>query len=445
MKLSALLLTDWPGTDLEADLNDEEAFGLESFDLAGNVAQNGLKTIFDQHCQGLLIDAGLAARLHRFQFKFVNKTADHLEFFSGNLTGVHTVRFTDQDFHRYFEDVLQLDAVVLTQAVRSLPQVKAEWKVSGDVFNLTSFYLMHRILTASELEPKLRHRAALDTALIFGYRCLTSLLAWYFKYTADESVAKATYASLTNRFLLKKLGTWQNLLLYRAEDLISPQNPQHPVLKRFAPDAGVLQLVNSGQGRLREHLKEIYDYHIRALHHGGRITTSSHTGLTPDGEDAMKDTSGSVDRLIDYLFSVAGDADTLIQRDVLQVAASFAGNCPKDKLEKVIRQVSSQLQQAKQEETEALLQLSLLYAYHYLQRTGFYWHGPLNVPGFLNKLKGGYTSAKSQEVELERLRELGEALVRKAVPEVSPHHVAALRLGLFLFIALRVYARAAWH
>ena len=41
--------------------------------------------------------------------RFVTKNQDHMEFFGGNLTGVHIVRFTPADMDRFFLDVLDIE------------------------------------------------------------------------------------------------------------------------------------------------------------------------------------------------------------------------------------------------------------------------------------------------------------------------------------------------
>ena len=83
---------------------------------------SAIKAVFESFCGNLPIDKSLAKRLHSFTTNFINKNRDHIEFFGGNLTGAHVVRFVDADKNHWFDDILDgVDEEELRERIHVLP------------------------------------------------------------------------------------------------------------------------------------------------------------------------------------------------------------------------------------------------------------------------------------------------------------------------------------
>jgi hypothetical protein len=84
---------------------------------------NELKSFFETTFPSLVATKELANRLLDFQIRFVTKNQDHMEFFGGNLTGVHIVRFTPADMDKFFLDVLDIEEEEVKDGLFALPGV----------------------------------------------------------------------------------------------------------------------------------------------------------------------------------------------------------------------------------------------------------------------------------------------------------------------------------
>ena len=232
-----------------------------------------IKKFFDTTFPNLVASKELADRLLEFQVKFITKNQEHMEFFGGNLTGVHIVRFTPADMDRFFLDVLDIEEEEVKDGLFALPGVNKKHKVASDPFNNVCMYLIHIFLN-SKLPENVKKIGALSTALILNYRYITSRLYRGFKYPADPQTAIATYAALNNKFILKRLGTWHAVLEDRTKDLIESSGLHYKVLFDFTDDKKIKYAITDTQGRVREIFKNIYGEFVKIHERGKKIKSS---------------------------------------------------------------------------------------------------------------------------------------------------------------------------
>jgi hypothetical protein len=121
-----------------------------------------LADVFDEHFKHVKFDSKLARNIYLYQIGYINRNREHLEFFGSNLLGVHVVRFKDSDVLKLFEEVLDVDFLSLSDDLKKVSSINQDYKVSSDVLNLTSMYLIHRFLTSSLIVDAARKRAAYD-------------------------------------------------------------------------------------------------------------------------------------------------------------------------------------------------------------------------------------------------------------------------------------------
>ena len=132
--------------------------------------KNAIKNTLDDLCAELVIDAKLAKRLNDYKTRFINKNAEHVAFFGGNLIGVQVIRFTTQDRNDWFNDILEVDEYDLEDALYALPAVNEEYVISSDVMNLSALWLVFAIQRNAKLPKALKERqAALLEAVKTGF------------------------------------------------------------------------------------------------------------------------------------------------------------------------------------------------------------------------------------------------------------------------------------
>ena len=174
-------------------------------DMSGVPTMANIKSVLDASCASLKIDSRLLKDIHRYGQLFCNKNADHVQFFGGNLTGVNPIRFMASDKNEWVDELLSIDEYTTRQAIIALPTIDAEWIRGTDVMNISCLYLAHRVMN-SALPHNTRIQGMTDILLVMQYKLLSSLMAHFFRYPADEATALATYAALSKKYAIKQHG-----------------------------------------------------------------------------------------------------------------------------------------------------------------------------------------------------------------------------------------------
>lgn len=401
-----------------------------------------IKEAFEQVLGKLPIDGGLVRSVHRYQADFINKNKEHTEFFGGNLTGVHVVRFLDSDRARWFEDVLDnVDSEELRERLHVIPALIGEngvFHISGDVMNLSCAWLLHRLHSNNSLSATQRRAAMIDVLLALQFKFLTSLLFHYYRYPADRAVAEATYAQLTNKYSLKVYGSWIGVLKARSEDIISSTSIHYDAIAKMDSDKAVVNMINDIQGRLRDMLKNITRVHMQSHHDGTKITSTSSI-IEHDGVEILKDSSKSQATYIRYIKSVIGDKNSFIREELLKVVAGVMPSAPPKHVRSVLEYLSKNYLKANSDEVTKLIDDTLIHSFAYLAESRSSMRSGVDLPTLLMRLRGVYTSSRSTDPDLLALRQAMEALVRKAIDTKTDSVVASVRTAALLYLVARTY------
>jgi hypothetical protein len=402
-----------------------------------------IRDFFDQLVGvSLPIDNYLIRQVHRYQTDFINKNKDHTEFFGGNLTGVHIVRFLDSDKSKWFEDVLDnTDPEELREKIHTVPALQGEkgvFFISGDVMNLSCIWLLHKFHNASDIPLDRRRAAMIDVMLVMQFKMLTSLLFHYFRYPADRSVAEATYAMLTNKYSLKVYGSWIAVLRNRSEDVISNTSIHFDTISKMDNDVGVVRMINDIQGRLRDMLKNIYGVFLQA-HHSGMKVSSTSSVIEHDGVEILKDTNKSQATYIRYIKSVIGDSNSFIREELLRVVTNIMPSAPPKHLRHALEFLSRNYLKAQSDEIVKLLDDTLIHSFAYLAENRSTMRSGVDLPTLLTRLRGVYTSSRSTDPELLALRKMVEVIVGKAIDTKTESVIASVRTAVLLYIVARTY------
>lgn len=397
-----------------------------------------LKEVFDEHFVNVKFDKALAKEIYRYQIGYINRNHEHLEFFGSNLLGVHTVRFKDADVIRLYDEVLDIDYYELVEAIRTVTTINHDFKVSGDVFNLTCMYMLHRFLTSPILGEKERDRASYDMALIFFYRCIAALLSAYFRYPADPKIAQEAYANLSNKYLIKRLGSWHKVMDYRAKDLVGRQSIHYKNLLKFTDDTATVYAINDAQGRIRDLIKNYYAEFKKVHSEGGGIGTTAGTYIDAEGEETTKEKTKSVEAYINYLRHAVVDKQTFIQDELVRIVSKVNTNTS-------IRMVKATLtwlcdNYSHPSEHKEIDEFIALVGVHsmFLIRHNIGVEHIHDYPYILTNIKNLYLSSRSTDPELDRIRVLGEILIKKANGKINQSLSMATRTSIIMYITLRM-------
>jgi hypothetical protein len=400
-----------------------------------------IKKFFDTTFPNLVASKELADRLLEFQVKFITKNQEHMEFFGGNLTGVQVVRFTPGDMDRFFIDTLEIDEDEVREGLYELPVINRDHKVASDAFNNTCMYVIHLFLSDTRLNEKIRAQGAKACALILLYRYLTSQLFNGFKYAADPQIAVATYASLNKKFILKQLGSWNAVLDARTQDLVSPQGLHYKELLQYMDDKKILYAITDSQGRIRDIFKNIYNKFMEIHAKGERIKSSSST-FNFEGEEFLKDKTRGLQVYSQYINSIIEDKNSFIKQEIVQVLTGEDGivhTAPPKLLTETLEWMSVNAKFTNQKEIKEFTDLTLVHSFGYLADNRTVVARSTDIIGLVIRLRGVYMSSRSTEVDLMKLRKLGEKIIKRATNTKNSSTIASVRTALMLYVVIRAF------
>lgn len=405
---------------------------------------NTLKEVFDHHFREVKFDNKLATEVYKFHIYVSTMSPEHIQFFGSNLLGVNTLRFLPKDIRRFFEHILGIDYALLEKDIRKLTTIYHDNGISGDVFNLTMFYLIHRFYTTDQLDEKKRMRAAYDVALIFCYRCVIALTNNYFRYPADPKVAQAAYANLSNKHLIKKLGSWKRLCDYRATRIVEAKTEtgepglNFARLNTFAVDLDITDIIQDSQGRFRSIFSLYYEEFDKVHKDGSSIGVTSATITDADGDIVLKERTTGSDAQVTYARSLINDGVGFIDNDLITVVADINGNTSFRMIKSTLEWITEAYHDPKWNAAidkfvaDVVVQ-GLFYMEHNI---------PLakrkDLPYILITLKNLFLSTRSTDPQLLSIRAQGEKLVMANNKGISKSLMMATRSAVLLYIILRV-------
>jgi hypothetical protein len=401
----------------------------------------GLKEVFDPIFAKVKFNRSLSHQQYLFHTSFMNKNEEHLLFLSGKLTGVHFIRFTPKEFDIFYNDMLDIDVGVIKAAVSTVEAIDPRWVVASDSFNLVCMYMVHRWLTTPALDNKAREQAAISAALIFFYRSAAAMLNEWFRYPVDVALAEATYANLSNRYLIRKLESWQEVLMYRAVELVKGDSVHRRTFETFNDDYAVVQLVNDARGRMADIIKNIYAEMMRTHQRGERLQTSKDTTLNMDGAEILKDKVHGLTDYTQYVLGIMHDEASFIKSELIDIVSKIMSTMQVRGFKTSLEWMSEYCGHQQYGVIEEFIKLVLIHSYHYFLTHDSAVMNSRDISGLLGRLKNIYVSSRSSDADLMKLRELGSEIVGHATGKTNEQTMAAIRTGLMLYIVVRAYTK----
>lgn len=404
-----------------------------------------LRTYFDPLFQSVKFNAARAKAFSRFQTGFVNKNEEHMLFFGGNLLGVQVVRFTLSDYHTFFDEVAGVDAQAAIAAVKADKDIPANFKVASDEFNLVCFYCAYRFLTSPDLDQKAKTEAATNALLIFHYKIITSLMAHYFRYPADPEIAQAAYSALSARFLIKKLGSWQEVFLYRTAEILKSSSIHSKVLKTFDEDLEIIYLVGDSQGRIRDMVKNITDVFMKVHVSGERVDVSTMHEITLDGQETLKDRIHGPSNYEKYLLSVISDPHTFIKEELFSVVLQVMPAVSAKMFRAYLLWLTAQVHGPHHKDLEHFIQNMMVYTIDYLNRNGQLLKQTKDITSVLVDIRNLFLSSRSADEHLKKIRDDGTKLILGFDKTLGETQTAALRTSAILYLCIRAFTKQYYH
>ena len=393
-----------------------------------------LKSVFDKHFEHLTYDAMLAKRIYNFQLDYLNSNKEHLEFYSGNMLGVHRVRFKPSDFDKFMYEVLEVDAEQLDKDLDHVPSVMKINSVTSDILNLSVVYLMHMFMNSNKLNEKERRRACYDIASIFILRSFAALISDYFRYPAEERIVKIAYGNLSGNNLIKKLGTWFKVVDYRANSIIDKQGIHYKTIKYLLEDK-VHYVISDSKDRVKDIIKNYYKEIVRVRDSGDTMGTISNLAMNAEGEMGVVDKINRTENTIVSIKTLISN-NNLVNENILYLVASVNTNTTAKAIREVIAWVSNNYVTQNSSSIDVFIEESVKYT-HYLLKHKVKNSSSKDFSRILIELKNLYLSTRNEDSDLIKLRELAGDIVTKArTKRYSNSLFLSTRTSVLLYMAV---------
>lgn len=391
---------------------------------------------FEEILGHLVFDQNLARGLYNYRVGYITQNREHMEFFGGNLLGVNIVRFKTTDENRFFE-LLDVPYPEVISCVREVTTIDHSFKVAGDVINLTLMYLIHKFMNSRKITEGIRKQVLLDIALIFFYRCSAILISANFKYPADPKVAQMAYANLSQKYLIKKLGSWNKVMDYRARALYEPGAPHLKSLSFFNEDNKIQYAISDSQGRIREMFKGYYSEFMMVHEEGQSVAVQKATSIDAEGEEGLKEKTLGPENFVFYMRSILSDPASFIREDLLGIIAKNNTNTSPRAIRFTLDWIAVETSQPKFHKVIDTFITRVVVQAIYFMEYNIEPNKRKDLAYVLSNLKNLFLSTRSIDPDLVQLRELGEEIITLAHGKLSSSLMMATRTAVIMYICLR--------
>jgi len=373
------------------------------------------------------------SKLRAFVYGFATKDNDHTEFFGSPFLGTHRVVFKSEDRQTFFKDIFDVDEIRLRDELIKTKWINKDFKVSSEVFNLSIVYLMHRV-QISDLPKNMKEEALINLVMLFHYRIMTSIMNHYFGYLVKPKVATTAYNKLSLKFDIKRYSSWTDLFRARAEFIIDARTGIHyDTFTKMDNDKKIVYMVNDMESRLKgvinDYTKVLYEIKDSV----DLVETDSGLAVL-DGELNIKDIQKRETRYKGYIANVLNDKNSFFKQELVTYAAEAIQRTDRDKLEMIIREFPSQYVHEKGEKYREFVDDVTTHLFEYLSSNSIRHNDLKNV---FFKIRGAYTSSKSSNALLLKLRNSGDEIVKTMTGIKTEIKITSLRTSLMLYIVLR--------
>lgn len=397
-----------------------------------------IKAVFDHHCGNLRVDDALARRIITFDNQFVTKNPDHVNFFGSALLGVYPVRWTDVERNTWIDDIIDFDEIGLRVDLFKLQSIDPKNKVATDLVNLSFVYVLHRLNASDDIKPAMKETAMRSVIAIMHYKFLSSLMAYYFPYPADEALAKTTYNSLSLKFDIKRLGSWGALIRNRAETVTAKNSLHNTTFQFMRDDKSVQYMVTDIQTRIRDVVKSQTQEFYRIKEADGKIINTSKILLTDEGY-TVKDTRRTYSQYATYMDRVISDFADLHRKELLAVIMKLNTSADERTVTEAIRFIHQNYREDKKlTYVRKYVEEVLMYSLNFIHEKKYKMNDLGNI---LLKLRAMFVGSRVNDNVILAIRDMGDRIILGTGTTKPGASVSPERTALTMYIIARALTK----
>jgi len=389
-----------------------------------------LLKVCDPYFKHIKFDKKFFNKIQRYRINWINKSPLYSEFLGSNLLGVHPIRFSSIDDDLWFTDLLGIEADKFKYDIHNYTAIDKTRKVTSNIVYISIVYIMHRYLK----EGKMHVDEVLEELYyIFAYKVMGSLLSHYFKHDADISIAKATNVKLSNKFILKKTGSWNSLFRYRSDDVKVSTNGLHVPRLRKLTTLDAEKVIADLQGRLRDTIKAIYRVFMEVIEDEERVKTTTIIDSNEDDEK-IKSTTSPVD-LTMYIKRIIKKND-FINDDIIYLLISYVKDLTRDDLVTTLKYLA----EVEESDIDKIVSVIIEASISYLRVKGVVSYNE-HIVETMTYLRHYFASSSVKNHELVKVKHKLMEMTQIATGKRTRWKLSKLSINTMLYIFIRAIYR----
>ena len=388
-----------------------------------------LREFFHENLDHIKATKDLENAIRRYRYGLMSKDPEITELLSSNHTGVVTPAFTTSFVKNFFSEVLYSDRDELQEEVFKVRGLDKSWKNATNIYNETCMWLIKLFL------DKANEKGAMEAYLMFGTRILVKLHEQYFKFPVPRPVAEAVVQKMTSRYLIKKFGTWENVLKYRGLDFVRKGGINYPRVTKFNTD-GVVIAINDGVGRIKSNLLQVYSLTVDITKKGELIHTTTSRIENSEGEDSIRDITGGWSNYIENGVGIFTNKANLHNKTYLAAVRSVTRNVKEEQITSVLESIADEINNPKKTKNyKEFIESTLTTTFTYLQDKGYRTVDKSNIHIVLKMVANMWSVKRTQGGQYklkERMRTIVDSVVKVKTERVLQSITVAVLCYIFL-------------
>lgn len=375
-------------------------------------------------------DTDIFNRIANFRMSWAVKRIDrnytNLDFLSGITMGVQAVRFSPLDESRLADEVFRNDTLAMQEDFYRVEGIFREWKVSSNVVYQTLLYMIRHIL-----KNNLPLEHLYECYYIMAYKMITSLLIPRFDYTLDPRVASRVVEEMSEKFLLKELGSWQKYFEYRATFLLPGTKHADRLINNYSATIANI-VVNDIQVNIRSTVNRLYSLIVDVSKSDMKISNDSLTKM--ENEEVVLSDLKSYSTYADKSLRKI-NSDDFADDNAIYIISELSSNINTTIFKTLLVNISkSGLDNF--DLIEGIVRDTMKLSFQYLMRTDNISSIDNNIINVLRVLKSYFSGSTVRDPGVVDLKTRTMDLVKRNTTINTSWLLTAMNINLILYIVL---------
>jgi len=395
-----------------------------------------VKSFFSYWLRDIKFDEKLFKELQNFRLSWATKTDEYVEFLGSNLLGVHNIVFSSLDDDALLSIFKISDLKELQEDFYKVEGINKKFKIASNVIYHMLIYTAHRFITNSKLKKNVQYGGAREACLIMQYRMFSSFYYHYFKYLVDPNIAQTVYEKLSHKYLIKQLGSWQEVFDYRVKKCLEKSSPFYKRLVRLTTEDAVRIIIDI-QTKLRSNVISIYKILVEVVNNKEAMNTVDATFTGGENNEKQVRDVDSLNKYVNIMKQITYSPNDFIDHDLVTVVVSLFPNIKEDLITKFLVCMTEE-RINKPKNYYPLLEKMIYINLEYLQRWNVNISDRSTIPKALVMVRNYWSSSKVKNKDMDEIKNYLRRMAKVCTGKRTSWLVNSLSIAFVTYVFLRM-------